>query len=322
MSTGATNEQRGRCLVIGGLGFLGSRIAAALAREGYAVRVFDRACSDAAKQTVAAWGAELLLGDLAAPADARRAVAGADYVFHCAYATVPRTAAADPAHDLRSNVLVLLQLLEAIQNEAVCRRIVYMSSGGTVYGPHDARLLSEDHPTNPISAYGVSKLASEKYIQLYRARHGIDATILRLSNPYGPGQNIGTPQGVVGHFLNRIANGETLELWGDGSVVRDYFFADDLDDLAPRLLSTAASGIFNIGSGEGRSLNNVISTIGDVVGAPIAVNHLPAQQYDAPRNVLDVSKARDLLGWAASTGFAAGVAKTWERIARAREERE
>lgn len=316
----STSEKSPLCLVLGGLGFIGSNIASSLVAAGFAVRIFDRDTRHADRSEAVIAGAEFLPGDLEDPNDVRRAVKGAQFVFHAAYATVPRTAAEDPKRDVASNVVALLDLLEAIESERVCRRIVYLSSGGTVYGPDAVNPITEEQPTNPISAYGVSKLACEKYAQLYADRYGFDAVILRLSNPYGAGQKVGVPQGVIGHFLKRIACSEELEVWGDGTVVRDYFLASDLQGLMPSLASASEiSGVFNIGSGTGHSILELLEVLKTVTQVKFSVTHLPAQSYDAPRNVLNVDKAKTILGWHPSTTFEAGVAATWATLRKNKE---
>jgi UDP-glucose 4-epimerase len=283
--------------------------------DGYQVRILDRDGDKVGRRDAILRGAQVVTGDMANREDVRRALEGAQFVFHCAYATVPRTAAADPILDVSANIIPLLGLLEAVVTSGSCKRFIYFSSGGTVYGPDVVEPINEEQPTNPISAYGVSKLMSEKYVQLYARRHGFEGVILRLSNPFGPRQNLGIPQGVIGHFLSRVSENKSIEVWGDGKVVRDYFYSEDMNNLILQLAKMqTVQGTFNIGSGSGRSILDLIEVIQNITGRDIQVQHLVGQVHDAPSNVLDVSKASRVLGWRVATSFEKGVAATWKQI--------
>ena len=192
------------------------------------------------------------------------------------------------------------------------------SSGGTVYRnpakyPRSARFPP---PTEPTCSYGICKFAIEKYLQLYHHLHGLDYCVLRLSNPFGERQRISTAQGAVSVFLYKALNDEMIEIWGDGTVVRDYFH---VSDAATAFLKAAKyegePRIFNIGSGMGRSLNEILATIESILGRQVARTYLPGRPFDVPVNVLDITKARDTLGWQPMTCFEAGVARTlaWMR---------
>lgn len=298
-----------RSLVLGGSGFIGSHLVERLLEGGHEARVYDRG-SNPFRETSPE--VEYVEGEFGDRALVREAVEGVDTVFHFISTTLPKTSNDDPVYDVRTNLVDTVRLLECCV-EAGARKVVFSSSGGTVYGPPRSAPITEEHPTDPITSYGIVKLAIEKYLNLFHLQHGLDYAALRISNPYGPGQNPSGQQGAVTVFLNRIRTGEPITVWGDGSVVRDYLYISDL----ARALALAAeaqteSKVFNIGSGRGVSVNELLEVMAAVVGESLDVEYLPARSLDVPLSVLDVSRAREELGWSAGTDLAEGVARTWE----------
>ena len=183
-----------------------------------------------------------------------------------------------------------------------------MSSGGTVYGLPESSYLAEDHPTNPISSYGITKLAIEKYLFLYERLHGLKSIALRLSNPYGPGQRLSGAQGAVAVFLGAALRGEAIKIWGAGEVVRDYVYVDDVVDAVLGTIEYAGeSRVFNIGSGVGLDLIEVVEAIERAVKTTMTKEFLPARGFDVPRNVLDISLAKNELNWVPQVDFDSGV---------------
>jgi UDP-glucose 4-epimerase len=237
----------------------------------------------------------------------RRATEGVHLVFHLACTTLPATSNSDLRTDLSSNVLPTLGLLEAARASGV-RRLVFISSGGTVYGLQHQASIAETHETDPICGYGIHKLAIEKYLFLYRYQYGLDYRILRLSNPYGAGQVCDRPQGVIGRFLYQALHDRPLEVWGAGTTVRDYLYIDD----AVAALTAAAthcgpSRLFNVGSGRGHSLLDIIQVIETVLGHRLEVGFKAARTVDLPTNVLDISRAKEELGWRPVVDLATGI---------------
>jgi UDP-glucose 4-epimerase len=195
------------------------------------------------------------------------------------------------------------------------RKVVFASSGGTVYGVPETVPISEDHPTNPISSYGIVKLAVEKYLGLFHHLYGLDYTVLRISNPYGPYQDPKGQQGAISVFLHRIYEGRPISTWGDGAVVRDYLYVSDLMDALVRVTEVESrERVLNIGSGRGTSLNELVQLMAEVVGEQPAVEYLPARALDVPVSVLDIGRARAELGWSPKTELVEGIARTWEWI--------
>lgn len=294
---------------MGGNGFMGTNLVDRLLEEGHYARIYDRSPN---RFRASPPGAEHVEGELGNHGLIREAVEEMEVVFHFVSTTLPKTSNDDPVYDIRSNLVDTVQLLEACV-EAGVRKVVFASSGGTVYGPPVSVPIPEDHPTNPITSYGVVKLAVEKYLGLFRHLHGLDYAALRISNPYGPYQNPESQQGVVGVFLRRIYTGRAITIWGDGSAVRDYLYVSDLSDA---LLRAAGPGgrVLNIGSGRGVSLQELLRLVAAVVGEEPAVEYLPARTLDVSENVLDVSRAREELEWESRTDLVEGLTRTWDWI--------
>lgn len=224
--------------------------------------------------------------------------------------TLPKNSNDNPIYDVQSNLVATLQLLNVMVSKGV-HRIVFISSGGTVYGSPKYTPIDEKHPTEPQVSYGITKLAIEKYLILYETLHGIKATILRVSNPFGERQRISTDQGAVGVFLYRAMRGQTIEIWGDGTVTRDYIY---ISDVAEAFLKAAAyrgnKNVFNIGSGLGVNLNQLLSSIEHVLGNPIKRRYLDGRPFDVMTNVLDTTLASTELGWTPKVPMVEGITRT------------
>jgi UDP-glucose 4-epimerase len=302
----------GPCLVLGGAGFIGSHLAEALAQQGRRVRVFDRPHVDRLPLFPRAAGFEVFTGDFLNPRALAPALEGVEVVFHLVSTTLPKNSNDNPVYDVESNVLGSLRLFELCREHGV-RKLVFVSSGGTVYGVPRAMPVAEDHPTEPISSYGIHKLTVEKYLALAHRLHGLDYRIARPANLYGPRQRLDTAQGAVAVFLDRALRGQPIQIWGDGSVVRDYVYIADAVDALLRLASfDGAQRIFNIGSGKGSSLNQLVAEIEKLLGRGVRIEHGAPRGLDVPANVLDASLAERHLGWRASTPLAEGLRRTCE----------
>jgi len=307
-----------KCVLLGGAGFMGSHIAERLLAAGHAVRVFDISDRGFAHGTPGHRDIEWLRGDFLDPADVAAAVAGCQGVFHLVSTTLPQSSNQNPARDVADNIIGTLHLLEACRREGRCK-IVFASSGGTVYGVPRAASITEGHPTHPITSYGIGKLTIEKYLELYRVLHGVDYCALRIANPFGERQRVASGQGAVTTFLHRAYRGEPIEIWGDGSVVRDYLYVGDVAQAMVRALDhRGAHRVINIGSGVGRDLNDILAAIETVIGRPVERRHVPARNFDVPANVLDIGLARAELGWAPTTSFEEGLRRTLRWVASAR----
>ncbi|MBM4362411.1 MAG: NAD-dependent epimerase/dehydratase family protein [Deltaproteobacteria bacterium] len=299
-----------KCVVLGGGGFIGSHVCDAMLAAGHAVRVFERPGGSLRNIDHLGGRIECVEGDFLDPDDIGRAVAGQDVVVHGICTTLPKASNDDPAFDVRSNVIPTLQLLDAARSRGV-RRVLFLSSGGTVYGPPRTTPIPEDHPNDPTCSYGIQKLAIEKYCALYHHLHGLDYRVLRVSNPYGERQLPHASQGAVAVFMNRGLSGDPIEIWGDGSVTRDYLHVSDVASAVVRAAThEGPSRIFNVGTGKGLSLLQLIAAIETAIGRPMTVRFSAARSFDVPVNVLDVTRARTELGWEPAVGLAEGLART------------
>ena len=292
-------------LIIGGCGFIGSHVAEVLAAAGEDLVIFDRNGDDPTRRHAAA---TYIKGDFGN----RGALSGifesnrVDRVVHLAASTLPGSSNRDPEFDVRSNIAETAGLLELCVRFGT-KKILFLSSGGTVYGIPRYMPVDERHPTDPISSYGISKLSIEKYLHLYRHLHGLDYVALRAANPYGPRQLPISEQGVIGVFAYRMLCGEEIVVWGDGSVVRDYLHVHDLAHLCRLALASTISGVFNAGSGIGRSLSEVIAALEVALGERATVRYEAGRAFDVPRIVLDSSEAHNAFGWQPAIGFEHGL---------------
>ncbi len=298
-------------LVIGGNGFIGSHLVDRLLGEHMEVIVYDHSVPIAQGYP----GVRAIRGELDDTPLLIDVLAGVDVVYHLISTTLPATGNTNPAWDVRSNVMGGIALLDACVKAGV-KLLVFLSSGGTVYGIPKQSTIAEDHPTNPICSYGITKLAVEKYIMLYHHLYGLDYLILRGSNAYGERQKFEREQGAIGVFLSRLASGQPVTVWGDGSAVRDYIYVGDL----AAALALAGKGVpgaqrtFNAGGGVGVSLDELMAIIEEVTGLRLERRYLPGRPFDVQRSVLDTTAIRKALEWVPAVGLAEGIERTWRWV--------
>ncbi len=307
------------CLVLGGGGFLGSHVCEALLAHGHNVRVLERPRLKLDMNTPGeskyCSKIEWIEGDFTNQTDVQAAVENMELVFHLICTTLPKTSNDNPCFDVESNVMSTLRLLNAAKNSGV-RKVIFVSSGGTVYGVPQQVPIAETHPTNPLCSYGITKLMVEKYLHMFHNLHGLDYCILRLSNPYGERQRPHSLQGVIAVFLYKALMNEEIEIWGDGSVRRDFIYIKDaIDAFIKSMDYKGEHHIFNIGSGYSHSLNDLLELIEKELGRSVARIYKMSRPVDVPINVLDISKARQILNWSPTTSLQTGLSKTlsWMR---------
>lgn len=299
-----------RIAVFGGGGFIGSTIADRLLKDGHELRIFERPRVEPYRQFSDDERVEWLTGDLMSIHDVSTAIDGVDVVLHLVSTTLPKSSNDDPIYDVQSNLVATLQLLNAMVAKRV-RKIVFISSGGTVYGNPTYLPLDESHPTEPRVSYGITKLAIEKYLLMYQSLHGIKANILRVANPFGERQRVETAQGAVGVFLSKAIQNQPIEIWGDGSVTRDYLYVSDVAEAFARAVNyDGAKSVFNISSGVGTSLNEMIGLLERVLGREVVRHYQPGRPFDVPVSVLANSLARQELGWEPQVTLEDGIIKT------------
>ncbi|HBK08870.1 MAG TPA: NAD-dependent epimerase [Acetobacteraceae bacterium] len=298
--------QKPSCVVLGGGGFIGTNLCRRLAASGHRVRAFGRRRLFPDELRDIDW----VEGDFTDPAATGAAVDSFDIVFHLVHATMPQAADLDMIGDVQKNVVPTLALLDHCRTAGV-KRVVFASSGGTIYGKARQIPTPETAPTDPICAYGISKLAIEKYLALFQHLHGLDFRVLRITNPYGPFQVALKNQGVIAALIARALRDEPVEIWGDGSVVRDFVFVEDVVDA---LVAAATDGsgerVFNIGSGQGRSLRDIIAAIEHQMGKTLNLQWKPGRPLDVPVSVVAINRAAESLGWMPGTSFEAGLERT------------
>ena len=322
MTTFATTAPDARhVLVLGGTGFLGTHLVDALVRAGSHVRVFARSVprrdgeappneADVSQK----WrNVEVVTGDLGSGEGLASALDGVDIVYHLISSTLPSTSNADPIADVQSNLVGTLRLLQ-LMRDAKINRIVYVSSGGTVYGNPAMLPVPETHSLKPLCSYGVVKVAVENYLNMYAELYGITANVLRVSNPYGTHQHHIGVQGVIPTFFKKVADGVSIEIWGDGSVVRDYIHVSDVVSALLTAGERDQSGIFNIGSGTGHSVNEVLDVVQRTMGRVATVRYLPQRNFDVERIFLDIARAKTDLNWQPALSLNAGCALYWQEI--------
>lgn len=300
-------------LVIGGTGFIGSHVCDSLLRAGHTVSVYSRHGEKHRNQLK---HITYFNGDISDTTTLSEALIGMDSVVHLASTTVPATSNLNPIHDVSSNLIHAIELLELLRKNGP-KKIIFISSGGTVYGEPLHLPVSESHPLNPICSYGVVKVAIENYMNIYQKQYGIESVIMRVSNPYGPRQGHIGVQGLISAFLNRVKNGQDLIVWGDGETIRDYIYISDIISLFDKALSSRVTGVFNVGSGQGFTINQVIDVICKVTSMNPIVIYKESRAFDVSKIYLDTQKAQEAFGWQVQTDLINGINKHWEWLLQA-----
>jgi UDP-glucose 4-epimerase len=300
-----------RVVVTGASGFMGRALIHALLARGHSVIATAAGSTRSIDHPRLRW--EGL--DLGEPnAGWKLILGGADVIYHLAWSTVPSEASRAPVEDARVNIVGSLSLIQAVRDAQPAARIVFASSGGTVYGALSTIPATEDHPLRPMSAHGVSKLAVESYLEVARRESGLSSISLRIGNLYGPGQSRDRMFGAVTQFALRALSGEPIRIFGDGSVTRDYVFIDDVVDALTLAGNSCHTGPFNIGTGVGHSLNDVAKIVAAEAGHELAIERLGGRAFDVPVSILDPSRANAALGWQARMTFKEGVRKTLDAM--------
>jgi UDP-glucose 4-epimerase len=290
------------CLVLGGGGFLGTNLSRRLKERGCRVRAFGRRALFPAELD----GIEWVPGNFADRASVAASIRDVDVVFHLIHETQGGVA---------YNIAPTLALLKMCAE--LGRRIVFASSGGAIYGRCEQFPTPETAPLEPISAYGMRNLAIEKSLDLHGHLDGLDFRILRVTNVFGPFQLANKKQGLVAALVGCALRDEPIEIWGDGSVIRDFIFVDDvLDALEAAAHDQSDTRIFNIGSGRGRTVCEVISAVEGLLSKKISIDWQAGRPVDLPVSVVSIDRAKEILGWCPKTPFANGLELTaswWQR---------
>ncbi|TAL21347.1 MAG: NAD-dependent epimerase/dehydratase family protein [Aquabacterium sp.] len=298
-----------KVLVLGGAGFIGSNVVRALVARGIRPKVLTRPSRSQTNLRDVLERIELVHGDFMDDNVLRNALRGVHTVFHLITTTFPNMVTESSNYDLLSNLLPTIRLLEMSRALGVTR-VVYASSGGTIYGEPQSVPIAEDHPLAPKSAYGQSKLTIENYMSFYARTTPLEVSILRLSNPYGPGQNPFGAQGVIAVAMGCLLDNRPIKLFGEGRTVRDYIYVDDAVDAMLKATETPP-GVLNISSGRGHSVAEILEMVERVSGRRLERQQLPERQGDVLVNVLDNRRAQDALGWVPRIDLREGLHHTW-----------
>jgi UDP-glucose 4-epimerase len=295
-----------KILVIGGTGFLGSSVVKACVALGHDVRVYTRPTRSLERLEQLLDKVEIVHGDFLDDHAVDRALHGIDAVVHALSTTFPKTVIQSAAYDVMSNLLPTIRLVDLCLRNGV-GNLTYLSSGGTIYGEARYLPIDENHPREPISLYGVSKLTIENYLHFIASVQPLTVKTLRVSNPYGPSQNIFGVQGIVGVALGCLRSGRPFQMFGDGGNIRDYIHVDDVAAAVVKAIDYPKSLVANIATGQGTSIRDVLAMIAQQSGRAIAIDKQPDRGIDVRRNILDTELARELLHWSPSITLDAGI---------------
>lgn len=300
-----------RTCVIGGTGFIGSYVVWMLQATGRSVTVVGR---NAVPTRPLPEGVLYRAGDYGDGYFLRGVLQGVEEVITLAYTTVPQSSFEDPVQDILGNLPASVKLFDTASGLGV-EKLVFVSSGGTVYGKTGSLLIREDHPTNPISPYGITKLATEKYAMMFKELKDLPVVCVRPANAYGEGQKPFVGQGFVSTAIASVLRRQEVVLFGEKGTIRDYVHVTDVAKGIIAALDHGATGAcYNIGTGVGRSNLDVLDAIrphAEAAGLELKIKQLPLRRFDVPTNVLDSTKIREETKWEAVVTFKEGIERTW-----------
>jgi UDP-glucose 4-epimerase len=311
-------ERVSRIVILGGDGFIGRHLAVKLASsKKNRVAVFDRFSSyQLGNESFFSnfRNIELITGNFFNRAEVNQALSNVETVFHLVSTTNPATSLNDPLIDVDTNIRSSVELFElCIENKV--KKVIFLSSGGTVYGDTDSDQINESTVPRPMSPYAIGKLTIEHYLRYFKSHYGLDYIVYRVANPYGPGQNLHGKQGVVPIFLNHAFNKEPITIFGDGSMVRDYLYISDLVDMISASYSKKNKfSEYNIGSGKGVSINELVKVIEATVGYRLQRKYLNIPDTYVNKIALDTSRFVKEFGLKPGTAIEQGIARTWDYV--------
>lgn len=303
------------CLVIGG-GFIGSNVAALLAECGHEVTVYSRSFNEwlLREDRSGAGTIQLAEGDIPPARGLQDLIDAAEVVFYLAGSSTPAMANVDPGGSIIGLVVPAAAVLDLMRPTST-RRIVVASSGGTVYGVAERLPTDEAHPTRPINIHGHNSLTVERYTMFFAEQYGFEPIILRYANPYGPGQFARRGQGVIAAWCDALARQKEIVIYGDPCHRRDFIYiVDAAEATMAAAFEAPGPGIYNVGSGDPRSLRDVLTIIEQVAGRTARVSHVAERGVDVPATSLECSLLRGSTGWRPKTDLVDGIRLTWEWV--------
>jgi len=302
------------CIIYGGGGFIGSHLCEELLKRNYNVTIFDKI--NFAKDNLKSFKDKIKIieGDFNNEYDLLSSLDGIDYVFHLVSSTLPASSNDNPVYDVESNLISTLRLLQDVVNRKI-KKIVFVSSGGTVYGIPKSTPIPEDHSRQPICSYGITKKTIEDYLYMFNYLYNMDYTVFRLANPYGERQNPLYAQGVIPVFLKKMLLNEEIVIWGDGSVRRDYIYIKDaILPLVDSLEHKSNSKVFNLGSGVGYSVNELLEMIKRITKMDAKVKYVAGRKLDVPVSVLDISLLKKEMNYSPKIDIEKGIEFTYNYL--------
>ena len=302
-----------RVLILGGCGFIGSHVVDRFCLEGHPVRVLSRR-PEIFRSPIE--GVDYRFGEFGNQKFLEASLVDIDTVIHLISSTTPKDSNEDMAFDIENNLIQTVRALHTFTRSNV-KKVVFISSGGAIYGNPEKCPVEEESIVSPLCSYGVVKYSIEKYLELFRSLFGLQSVVLRVANPFGPRQNPIGIQGIVSNALNNILKAKPVVIWGDGSAVRDFFFVEDLADaIYKAAVNNTLSNIINIGSGVGTSIREILRLIRETIDLNFEVRYERSRDFDVKQIFLDVSRAKSEIGWVPQTSIIDGLQSTWEFFTR------
>jgi UDP-glucose 4-epimerase len=307
-------KKNSKCLIYGGGGFIGSHLCDKLLEENYSVTIFDKLNFSRINLANNINRIKIIEGDFNNEVDIKNSIENIDIVFHLVSSTLPANSNENPVYDVETNLISSLKLFEECVEQKI-KKVVFISSGGTVYGVPDKTPIIESHPLHPICSYGIIKKAIEDYLFMFNKIYGLDYSVFRLSNPYGERQNPFVAQGVIPVFLSKIIQNKKIEIWGDGEVTRDYIYIKDAVELLVKSLDyESKSKVFNLSSSKGYSLNELLRIMISITGSNPEVIFKEGREIDVPVSILDNALAMEAFNWKPVTDINIGISNTYNYL--------
>jgi UDP-glucose 4-epimerase len=301
-------------IVIGGSGFIGRHVVNLLCEAGREVVALGRSSRANGMLHPAC---RYISGDYGDRALLKKVMTSGCEVIDLAYSTVPKTSYEDPAFDLLSNLPSSVGLFQEALDAGLARLLI-VSSGGTVYGPTNQLPIQEDHPTCPVSPYGITKLTTDRYAMMFHRNNGLPVLVARPANAYGEDQRTGTGQGFIAAAIQAILSGREIEIYGVGGTIRDYLHVRDVAAGIVSILENGTDGeIYNLGTGVGTSNAEIVTLLEKLAardGLTVRTKVLPSRSFDVEANVLDSSKLRNLCQWTHTVDVEEGVSSMWKAL--------
>lgn len=307
-----------KIVIFGAGGFIGQHLTESLASSFQGdIVAFDRFSSyklDTNPPFSDLKNVQVVAGNFLNRSEVSAVLDSATYVFHLVSSTNPAASAHDPFIDMDTNVRSSIELFELCVEHDV-KKVIFPSSGGTIYGDVNSDSISETTIPEPRSPYGIGKLSIEHYLRYFKFTHGLDYVVFRIANPYGPGQNIYGKQGVIPIFMNKFLLSEPLDVYGDGGMIRDYLYIDDLIQMVTKAYDKDNEhNEYNIGSGTGTTVNELINVIERSSGHTVRRNSVEVPPAFVNKSVLDISRFKNEFELQPMTTLETGISKTWDYV--------